>query len=260
MVKVGVYTAKDIADVKFGIHTTYPGVDGGPDWKGIPFDNEKDKGYFDSAMDKQPGFKELIDKLKEKGIAKGIKIFQPHLENALEKGEDVPKSALIMAMSDLLGSGIITAEEFKKEGNAEGREIKLNVAENLTNLLSPDGWSSERADVVKDIQSWFNSQITFSVFQAIRFEKIVTLLKKNGQLKDSEESGLREIFSQFVSNSLASLRRVEDAEKYLAGEIDENGNKKQAVEKPQEMDAFKYMAKRMGYKTEKGAEKSQVTN
>ncbi len=247
MIKSGVYNKKDIDTAKLGIQVTYPGVEGGPDWRGVLFDNEQDKEYYDNAIKNQKGFGEMVERLKQKGIVKGIKFFQPHLENALQKGEKVPEEVLIMAMSDLGGSGIISAEQFEKEGNAEGREVKSNIVNNMKNLLSQEGWVSERENVVRDIQSWFDAQVTFPVIQAIRFEKIVSLLKKNGQLDSGREAGLREMFSHFTENALGSLKRAEEAEDYRAGKIDDNGNIKTQAEKPDEMSVFKYMAKRMGY-------------
>jgi len=226
-----IFTEEEIATAVLAVDATYPDVELGKDFQGAEF--KKDP-YYAELTKKNPDLGKFIDSLEERGITKGIKFTQPHLENLLENGKCVPEEVLAMAMSDLGGCGIMRPEEFFEEGNSEFRELYSNIRKHLAMLTTDKSKDKERAIAVKAMQGWMNSQARFATWQMIRFEKIVYLLRENGQIKEEDEKDLRDYFSQYTSNINASLDRVERVNKILGEERDE-------------MMGFVYMAEQMGY-------------
>ena len=227
-----IFSEEQIDTAKFAVEATYPGVDGGLNFAGVPF---KEDPYYKEIIAQNSHIGEIIDKLAtpEIDISKGIKFFQPHLEEPLEKGEYVPEEVLILAMTDLGGSGVASPEEFAKEGDSEFRELYMNIGKNFKTLFEPDK-TIERAEVVQAMQKWLKSQTSFVVWQMMRFEKILLLLKKNDQLNDpNKEEKLRRNFSFYETNINASLGRVTR----ITEETKDGG----------EFEAFKHIAKEMGY-------------
>lgn len=234
-----VFSEEQIRNGIFAIDATYPGVDFGPDFKGAPFEKYP---YYKTIVEGNPAAKETIDMLKGGGIEKGPLFFQPHLESALERGEKVPTEVLITALADLGAAGIEGGSKFFAEGDAEFRELYENIRkpENLSRLLEGDGDADreDRAKVVGAMTSWLQSQPGFAAWQMLRFEKIVHLLKQNGEIDSAKEDGLRKMFEHYPDNVKSTLERVDNRKKDYE-RIKELGGEKQA---------FAYLAKEMGYK------------
>lgn len=234
-----IFSEESIQTGIFAIDATYPGVDFGPDFKGAPFEKYP---QYKTIIEENPAAKETIDMLKGRGIERGPLFFQPHLESALERGEKVPTEVLITALADLGAAGIEGRSKFFAEGDAEFRELYENIRkpENLSRLLEGDGDADreDRAKVVGAMTSWLQSQPGFAAWQMLRFEKIVHLLKQNGEIDSAKEEGLRKMFEHYPDNVKSTLERV-DSRKKDYERIKELGGEKQA---------FAYLAKEMGYK------------
>ncbi len=237
-----IFSDNEIKTAKLAVDVTFPGVEGGPNFAGVQF---KDDPFYKKIVEKNSSLGKKINDLEKPpvSIVRGIKFFQPHLETLLEKHEKVPEEVLIMAMTDLGGSGIASAEQFAKEGDAEFREIHPNIGKNLEKLSSDPEMTAERATVVRKMEKWLDDQISFVVWQALRFEKITLLLKERGQLDENKEKELRKFFGNYESNIEASLKR--------AGDIKKN------IESMNEQQAFDYLIVKMHYVKES---RGQIVN
>ena len=235
MEQSGVFTEEQIKNAVWAIEATYPAVDLGPDFKGASF---KEYPYFEAAVGQNKELGQLFQDSEKKGIAKGPLFFQPHLEKPLEDGQEVPKEVLVVALSDLGGCGTKEAEEFANEGNKELRELLVNLrdSKNLAEINK-----TERKELAEKFIDWAKSQAGFVAFQALRFEKIVHLLKKK-QITDDQEQQLRGQFSHYIDNIQAAVQRAEKLKKDYDNDLSLVG------EKP----AFKNLALKMGYKLTQG--------
>lgn len=115
-----IFTEEEIQTAVWGVHATYPVVDLGRDFQGASFEEYH---FYETAMCQNPALREVFGELKQKGATKGPHFFQPHLEKALEEGQQVPREVLLVALADLGGPGFGEPEEFTRTGNAEMREL-----------------------------------------------------------------------------------------------------------------------------------------
>ncbi len=213
-----VFTDEHIRVVRQAIEATYPDANLGPDFKGAPF---KEYEYYQTAIEQNPDLKNLFDELEAQGVTKGPLFSQPHLENALEKGESVPREVLITALADLGAAGCAEDFEFFREGNGEMRELYENLrrTDTMRRLLDGDTDTdkNDRAKATVALTGWLNSQPGFAAWQALRFEKIVHLLKKQNALTAEEESGLRGQFSRYAENARAAQERARNVKREIDG-------------------------------------------
>ncbi len=186
-----------IRAIVWEIDATYPGVDLGEDFQGATF---TDYPFYQQIIEQNPKVGTIIERLGESGIIKGPLFFQPHLEEPLEQGAHVPPEVLAVGLSDLGTPGMAAEpKEFFDAGDAEFRELHTNIRREVQ---TPD-----REKVAREIISWLGSQTGFATWQMLRFEKIIYLLKANGQLSGEMEKGLRNLFSHFERNIEATLKR-----------------------------------------------------
>ena len=233
-----IFTEEQIRIAVWAVDATYPDVGLGPDFKGAKF---KEYPYYEIAIAQNPNIGALFEELEEEGISKGPLFLQPHLETPLEEGQKVPKEVLIVALSDLGGVGIIGKDLFFKEGDDEMRELYGNLRRSdiMQRLVKGDE-EQDRADrekVTTAFLGWAQSQSGFAAWQALRFEKILYLLKKQNDIKMEEEQKLRSQFSHFEDNVRASHERVKE----LKSKFEET---KSILE---EKAAFLYLAREMHY-------------
>ena len=242
------FTEEQIRTAVWAVEATYPDVNLGPDFKGAPFEEYP---YYATALEQNPDLKELFDELKEQGIVKGPLFFQPHLEKALEKGESVPREVLITALADLGAAGLAGDKEFFNEGDSEARELYANLRRSdVMRRLSEGGEEADKADrekVTVVLTGWLDSQPGFAVWQALRFEKIVHLLKKQNALSQEEEAGLRGQFSRYPENVRAARDRAKEARETIEKLKSTAGEK----------EAFLYLTRTLGFR-ERFAEKELV--
>lgn len=220
-----IFTEEQIHTAVWSIDATYPDVNLGPDFKGAPFEEYP---YYNTAISQNPALGELFNKLKEQGTAKGPLFFQPHLEKPLENKQPVPREVLVTALADLGTAGLAEKEEFFKEGDDEMRELYANLrSPEVMRRLTEGNGDADRIDrekVITALLGWLNSQAGFAVWQSLRFEKIVHLLKQRGEITPEEERGLREQFSHYEDNIRAAhdragkLREETEQIKSTAGE------------------------------------------
>ncbi|MBI3632949.1 MAG: hypothetical protein HY226_01510 [Candidatus Vogelbacteria bacterium] len=280
-----VVTRGDVQNAILAVDVTYPGFDGGPDYQGASFEAKTDdvpsntellkqnpalaKKIYDLSNRKQIESLEKnetigadertkkIEELKKKAITKGPRFFQPHLEKMLENGDPVPEEVLIMAMADLGGSGIATSEQFAEEGDSEFWEVFPNIEKNLKGLSNDKGMDLERQVTIDSMKGWLKSQVGFITWQALRFEKIVFLLKnKTHQLSEAKESKLRKVFGNYLNNIDEAMKRAERVSAKI-DEIQTKGLKditdpevKKAKEEENRIRVFKYIANEMHYNVE----------
>ena len=151
----------------------------------------------------------LINELKGQHITTGSLFSQVHLERTLEKrasgqSEKVAREVIITALVDLGAAGCAHPEEFFKEGDEEFWELYGNLRNK--NIMSRLQTGTEKNDVqdrkkvVMELTKWLDGQPGFAVFQALRFEKIIYLLKQQNDITKKEEQALRDQFNQFTHN------------------------------------------------------------
>lgn len=243
------YSEEDIQTAIWEIDATYPEPNLGPDFSGAEF--EKDP-YFQIAVDQNPELGELFLELQQENIVKGPLFSQPHLEKALEEGRPVPRPVLMVALMDLGAAGLGKKEEFFEEGDDEMQEIYGNLRnpETLQRLVTSDN-EEDRANRTKTAGAflrWAQSQEGFAAWQALRFEKIVHLLKRQNGLTPDEELGMRAQFSHYADNVRAARDRAKELTENVAKITQASGEK----------EAFRYLAGAMGYTFEDSKEESRV--
>lgn len=238
-----VFSQEQISNATFAIDVTYPGVQLGPDFQGVSF---REYPYYKEIVTQHKDIGRIISSLEKDGILKGILFYQPHLETPLEKGEQVPKEAIIIALSDLGAAGLDTSKTFFREGDTELLELMENIRRPKVKKRLLEGTTemdkNDRAKVAGIMQQWLKDQTSFVAWQMLRFEKIVFLLKKNGQIDSEKESALRNLFSNFEKNITATLKRTHTLSKTYHEILVENG----------ELKAFQYLAKEMHYEKSRG--------
>ena len=235
---IEIFTEEDIRAAVLGVDATYPDANLGKDFKGAQFDEYP---YFAIALEQNPYLGKLFAELKEGGLVKGPLFSQPHLEKPLEDGIPVPKEVLVVALADLGAAGFSSTEEFFNEGNDEMRELYGNLRrpEVLSRMGSGES-DADRADREKAMGAfvgWLNSQAGFAAWQALRFEKIVHLLKQQNAITKEEGAGLRGQFSHYGDNIRAALERARN----LKAQVEE------IKSRTGEKEAFQYLAEAMGY-------------
>ena len=234
-----VFSEHQIKTAFFAVEATYPGVELGKDFKGAVF---KEYSYYDAVTSQNPEIRRIVDDLEKKGVTKGALFYQPHLEAPLEKGERVPEEVLIMVLDDLGGAGMIGREEFAEEGDREFRELYVNISrpDSTRRLLEGDGEKdkSDRGEAASTMLGWLRSQTSFVAWQMLRFEKIMYLLRGNGQITGDKEVKLRGLVSHFEDNIHGTSERAEETEKKYAEIKDRKGDKA----------AFAYLARAMHIK------------
>lgn len=233
-----IFTKEEIETAVWAIDTTYPDANLGPDFKGAPFENYP---YYEVATEQNPALHEALGELKEQGIVKGPLFSQPHLEKPLEEGVKVPREVLIVALTDLGGVGFMEREEFFEEGDKEMRELLGNLRRHeVIQRLKEGDEERDRADreeVIGAFLSWLESQTGFAAWQALRFEKIMHLLKQQNGISPEEEEGLRKQFSHYEDN----IRATRDRAKELRAKVAE------ITSSAGEKEAFLFLARGMHY-------------
>lgn len=207
LVKEEIFTEEEIRIAILAIDATYPDVIKGATFKDYP--------YYEIVIRQNPDLAVLFDELKTQGITNGSLFFQPHLERPLEERQKVPREVLIVALSDLGAAGFTEKEAFFKEGDSEMRELYANLRypEVMRRLINGDAEIDQvdRQKVTSVFLGWLDSQPGFAAWQALRFEKILHLLRRQKNIIPKEEQGLRAQFSHFIEN----IRYTRDRAKEL---------------------------------------------
>lgn len=229
-----VFSEQHMADARFAIDTTYPGVQLGQDFRGTAF---REYPLFGEITSRNARVGEIIDSLEKNGVTKGALFFQPHLETPLEQGKRVGEDALVIALSDLGSAGFDPPEKFFREGDTEFLELMENARrpEVQTRLLEGTTQIDQenRAKVAASMIQWLKDQTSFVAWQMLRFEKIVCLLRKNGQIDEKKEGQLRSLFNHFEKNIEATAQRAKNAEQQYEELKKRNG----------ELEAFRFLTK-----------------
>ncbi len=233
-----IFTGEQIETAGWAVDGTYPDADLGPDFKGATF---KDYPYYDEAIRQNPALGDALNNLEKQGIIKGPLFFQPHLEQPLEAGQTVPREVLIVGLSDLGAAGSADNETFFKEGDDEMIELYANLRrpEVMYRLIdgNDEADRNDREKVSAAYLGWLDSQPGFAAWQALRFEKLIHLLKRQNGLATEEERGLRAEFNRFIDN----IRSASERAKELRSGFD-------AVRSSQgEKAAFSYLAGKLHY-------------
>lgn len=124
-----------------------------------------------------------------------LKIGQPHLT------ADTRLPAVVLALADLAYIGITDYDTFRREGNAEFREIEVRFRDEQLPDLSAMS-SAQRADFVTRMFDWWRSQITLPLQQRRHF---LDLLDTNATLltrASAEREALFAMFSNYEGNAL----------------------------------------------------------
>lgn len=224
--KKKIFSEEDIQNGRWSIDATYPEVNLGSDLKGAAF---KEYPHYEVALHQNPEFGELLGKLEIQGLTKGPLFFQPYLEKPLEQGEKIPKEVLIVALADLGVAGLAEKEVFFQEGDDEMRELygNLRKPEVIHRLLEGETEADlgDRQKVATTFLDWLKNQPGFAVWQALRFEKILFLLKQRENIASVEEQGLRALFSHFEGNIKATFWRAKEYESRFKKTQAEQGEK-----------------------------------
>lgn len=199
-----IFTPDDIKIGRWSIEATYPDV------RSMAF---RDYPYFQTALQQNPALVELFQNLESASVTGGLLFFQPHLEQALEDNLPVPEEVLIVAMADLGAAGMGDQEVFFHEGNDEMRELYINLRQAgvLQQVIQDPNRAEDRKAVAKTFLGWRKTQPGFAAWQALRFEKIISLLKRNQPevLPADRESQLRAQFSHYIDNTNDALHRYQ---------------------------------------------------
>lgn len=234
-----IFSKEQIKAAYWGIEATYPDVALGTDYKDVPFAGDL---YFQEILKQNPSLVELFSELQKRGVERGLFFSQPHLEKALEAGEDVPLEVLVVAISDLGAAGLSDREVFFEEGDGELRELlgALRLPGVMERLVTSDEEADrlDREKIGAVFFDWLNDQVGFVAWQCLRFEKIIYFLKRNKKIKLRQEKGLREYFGFYQDNLRAAQQRVEKLRKEVARIKSETG----------EREAFKFLAQNLHYK------------
>jgi len=208
--KEEIFTEEQIRTASRAIEATYPDVNLGPDFKGATFSKFP---YYEAAISQNPDLGSLFDELETQGITKGPLFFQPHLEKPLEDGQKVPREILVVALCDLGAAGSAEKEAFFKEGDDEMRELYANLRQPgvMRRLATGDGETDRmtREKVAATFIGWIDGQPGFAAWQALRFEKILYLLKRQNGVTSEEEQALRLQFGRFTDNIRAARDRAD---------------------------------------------------
>ncbi len=228
-----IFTEEHIKTGIWAIHATYTDRDQEAVFEQYP--------YYSIIIEQNPVLGRLLDDLKTQEIKKGPLFFQPHLEKPLEDGKPVPREVLVVALSDLGAAGCADKEEFFKEGDDEMRELYGNLRKpEIFSRLAEGNTEQDREDrekVMNAFIAWLEGQIGFVVWQALRFEKIIHLLKKQNGINEEEEQGLRAFFCHYEENIRATQDRAIRLKKEVEDKKSQDGEKL----------AFLYLARSMGY-------------
>lgn len=223
-----IFSEADIKKGRLGIEFTYPGVTFGP-FSNLP--------HFEEVKEASESVRRSLDLAKMAGIEGGLVFLQPHFDNMIEAGEKIPTEALIVALADLGQVGAKGYEFFRKSGDKEFRELSANLSRSeLHRLANGDAQqdSEDREKVIKGFEGWIGSQISFALGQMIRFEKNLIMMRRNGQINEDQEQGLRRQFSHFEENIKQAIER---RDRFTAAMI---GHEK-------EKETFRTAAEEMGY-------------
>lgn len=121
------------------------------------------------------------------------------------------------------------------------RELYANLRRPETlHRLAEGNEETDRADREKisgAFINWLQSQPGFAIWQALRFEKIIHLLRQLNELNNEEEAGLRAQFSHYIEN-IRSARDRADTLKTQTERIKSTAGEKEA---------FLFLARNMGY-------------
>jgi len=233
LAKKEIFTKEQIDTAVWTIEATYPDMSFGQNFEEYP--------YYQQSVAQNPNIDAIINELKTHGITGGALLYQPHMENALESGQIVPKEVITVALSDLGGFGTAEEEELFEEGDGEMLELYANLTEpdTLHRLLNGDDEQDkiDREKVATAFFKWLEGQPMFTVWQALRFEKIIYLLKQLNELTTEEEEKLRTQFSHFEKNVRATLERYEKLKKEFEKIKTTVGEK----------EAFVYLSKNLHY-------------
>ncbi|MDP3778655.1 MAG: hypothetical protein Q8R30_01225 [bacterium] len=233
-----VFTETHMKNARWAIDATYPDVALGADFKGAAFEEYP---YYEIAIRNNSELGELLAELKEQGITKGALFYQPHMETPLEKGEKVPNEVLMTALADLGASGMGSVEEFAQEGDNEMRELlgNLRKEEVLERVANGDEEAdvADRGKAAAMCTGWLESQPSFAVWQALRFEKIAHLMKEKQGMADEDIQGLRKLFGNYAQNVRGQRDRAREV-KSKYEEIKTSLGEKES---------FKYLARTMHY-------------
>jgi hypothetical protein len=227
-----IFSDEEIQTAIFMVEATYPGVRFGAVFKDYP--------YYAKIVEQNPGVGEIIEELEQEGIKNGLLFFQPHLENPLEPRKRIPAEAFVMVLDDLGGAGLATREEFAIEGDKEFQELFANISnpENLRRLAEGNTKKDEadRQEAAGVMIGWLKSQTGFVAWQMLRIEKIIHLLRQNGQIDTAKGVELRLAFTKFESNIRDTLERARSIEREYNAVVGINPKA-----------AFSYLAKAMHY-------------
>jgi len=254
-----IFSEEDILTCISAVYATYP--DG-------KFDFEfKNYPYYQEAINQNPSLEKLFLDLERSGITKGHLFSQPHLENLLENNILPRKEVLVMALSDLSEAGTVSYYEFFASADKEMRELYHNLRDKkiLNNLATDLIHVEDRKKVITTFLVWMDSQPGFVAWQALRFEKIIYLYRKNNGMQngitEEEENNLRKYFSQYTKNALACLRRAKDAQQHIKDIMSQQENETIETDKNKKdftIEAFSYIAKKMGYIVDCESQNSQI--
>ena len=247
-----IFSQEQIEKARWAIDATYPDVDLGPDWKGAEFEKKpayyekkestlKESILYEEVVLKNPRVQEMLNFLRAHGITKGPHFFQPHLENPLEEGKQVPEEVMVVAMSDLGAAGLGGIDEFAREGDNEGKESYHNLRkpENIERLITGDENkdNEDRTRVATALLNWWGSQPGFAMWQMMRFIKIMNCMEKNGQLTLDKKEKFENLFSHYEENIKSAVERSERVKGEYEHIKESEGDKK----------AFEHLAQEMKY-------------
>ena len=239
-VKAGkkIFSADDFRIQRLSIDATYPAVEGGSNFQGLPFNEYP---YFKEIILENPQAANIFVQLEETGITKGILFYQPHMEIPLEAGEQIPLEVFAVAQADLGTAGMDGREAFFLEGDLEYQELHENInPENLKRLLEDTQEQDEvdRRKVLEDMIKWLYSQPSFAAFQYLRSLKMVGLMEKNAQINNDQVVKLKEATTGKSHDSIsAAIERAKSIE----------GKVKSLIKPGDSRDALAYIAKEMHY-------------
>lgn len=229
-----IFTSQDRKKFRWAVETTFPEIDFGKNFTDCPF--------LEQILKRKSSLRDLLRELKVLGIEKGARFSQPHLESYLEKDMDVPCEVLIIGLTDLGAAGMDDEKTFFLEGDAEMRELYGNIRKPkvLSRLINGDEIAdqTDRQAVACAFLKWLNDQAGFAMWQYLRFEKIMFLLNQDKKISRKEEREMRSLFNHYEPNIRASIERAKRIKIDFEKLTSEKGEK----------EAFRYLAKELGYK------------
>ena len=195
-----VYTPDILAKIKAAVGATYP--DAGM----VPLPAESVIVNNPNAELKPVDLGPYLIKDKE-GRYLGLKFDQPLLN------PDSDISTLAVAFGDLMYAGKVDSATFRQRGNGEFREISEKMSYYVGKGMDQIS-SEDKPKMATAMLGWIKSQISFVLWQKIRFNEVIENFKAIIQSPEADKikNDFKALYCNFDTNLVDAKERVDETE------------------------------------------------